>query len=142
MGRNTMSVTSPTGETQTLNTNYVPTDRSIQGSNFQVELDASAVYGGHFPEYPFRPAEYQQNWSGYRYFQTWDSLGGMFSGQDDYPIEYRNYVLRGNAVDTAQLLLYRNQPLQYAPAPIAISQYAIGTQQVYVGSDFSGGMYG
>jgi hypothetical protein len=141
-GYNALSKTNPTGTTQTLNTMYIPNTWSRQSSNFQQDFDAQAIYGGHYPEYPFRPAEYMQNWSGVRYFQTWDSLGGMWNNNEDYPTEYRKYITSGYASDTAQLLLYRNQPQQYAPAPIAISQYALNTQQVYVGSDFSGGMYG
>lgn len=141
MGLNSQSETSPTGTTQTLNTNYNAAARSIQQSNFQNDLDARAVYGGHFPGPPFRPAEYQQNWSGVPFWQTWDVIGGLLSGTG-YPTGYREYISRGNANDTVQLLLSRNQPQQYAPAPIAISQYALSTAQVYVGSDYSGGAYG
>lgn len=125
--------------TQTLNTNYNPYDREIQQSRFYNEIDYDAVYGGHYPSCPDRPAAYQENWSGILYWQSWDALGGMFSNNRDYPTEYRTYIMRGNANDTVQLLQYRNQPMQYSPAPIAIAQYAIGTQQVYIGSDFSGG---
>lgn len=141
MAGNTESETSPTGSTLTQNTSYNPYVWLRQSSNFQNELDSRAVYGGHFPSDPFRPAQYMQNWSGIEQWQTWDSLGGMFSAQRDFPTEYRQYITAGNAADTVQLLLYRNQPQQYAPAPIALSQYALNTQQVYVGSDYSGGGY-
>lgn len=142
MGYNTKSETNPTGSTQTLNTQYNPLDKSVTQSNFQVALGFDAVYGGHYPEFPFRPAEYQQNWSGSRYFQTWDELGGMFSADGNYEFNYRKYVTGGNVNATVQLLLSRNQPAPYAPAPIALQQYALNTQQVYVGSDYTGGYYG
>lgn len=139
MPLNTNSETSPTGGTLTLNTQYDPSVWDRRGSNFLVVQDASAVYGGHFPSDPYRPAQYMQNWSGVSQYQTWDSLGGMWNGIGDFPTEYRNYIVAGNVNDTNMLLLYRNAPAQYAPAPIAISQYALNTQQVYVGSDYSGG---
>src|SRR5215472_18633231 len=107
MSYNSKSNTSPTCSTQTTDVAYNPYDRSVLGSHFQVNLDAQAVYGGHYPEYPFRPAEYAQNWSGVRYFQTWNSLGGMFNGEGDYRTQYRQYVSRGNVDATAQLILYR-----------------------------------
>lgn len=137
MGLNSYSSTNPTEQTQTLNTNYNPYDRQIAQSNFQTDRDSLAVYGGHFPGEAFRPAGYQQDWSGLQYWQTW-SIAGAFLNENEYPVDYRAYITRGNAADTAQLLLYRNQPQQYAPAPIAISQYALNTQQVYVGSDYYG----
>lgn len=137
MGLNTQSETSPTGSTQTLNNFYDARARSVQQSNFQNDLDARAVYGGHFPGAPFRPAAYQQNWSGVPFWQSWDVIGGLFGGTG-YSNEYRALITRGNAGDAAQLLLSRNQPQQYAPAPIAISQYALSTSQVYVGgSDYA-----
>jgi hypothetical protein len=137
MSLNSQSATNPTGQTQTQNNFYNPAARSIQQSAYQNDLDATAVYGGHFPGAPFRPGQYAQNWSGVTYWQTWDVIGGLLNGAG-YPTNYREYVSRGGANDTVQLLLSRNQPQQYAPAPIAISQYALATQQVYVGSDYSG----
>lgn len=142
MGLNSQSETNPTGQTQTYDSFYDPRARAIQQSQFYNELDYNAVYGGRLPNEPFRPAAYQQNWSGLPQWQTWAAMGSYLT-PSEYPTGYRPLIARGNAADTAQLLLLRNQPQQYAPAPIAISQYALATQQVYIGgSDFSGGMYG
>lgn len=108
--------------------NTPPLDKIVQQSHFYRQVDFSATYGGHFPSDPYRPASYQQNYTGLPYFQTWNDL--------EFTPSYRT-LLQGNNVNaTASLLESRNLPLQYSSAPIALADYAVRQQMVYVGSDF------
>lgn len=87
--------------------------------------DYTAPTGGRVATGPNRLAQYQQNWSGMPYWQTWDVL--------EYPKEYRAYLKNDNVTQGALLMIARNPATRSAAAPIAIGQYALQTQQVYAG---------
>lgn len=136
---NTISETNPSGGTELpAATTMTPPLKTVAQSAFLNEYDTSAVYGGHYPSMPFRPAQYQQNWTGIHRWQTYAELGGFLSG-DGYPVMYRPLLVSGNAEMAYRVLEGRNRPVQYSAAPIAIQNYAINTQMVYNGSAFSGG---
>lgn len=117
---------------QTRDVSYRNNEKIVQNVRGADTGDYSATYGGHYPSGPNRIAVYQENWSGFSSWQTWDRL--------DNPLEYRQYLSRGNVSDTMQLLLVRNAPQPIQSAPIAIQQYALNTQLVYNGgSDYGNG---
>ena len=106
-----------------------PGERLVyQGTGVSVG-DFQAPMGGREATGPDRLAQYQQNWSGMGYWQTWDVL--------EYPKEYRSYLTNNNVGQNALLLIARNPATRASAAPIAIGQYALQTQQVYSGQEIN-----
>ena len=86
--------------------------------------DYTAPSGGPEPESPVRLALYMQNWTGITTWETWQN--------DSYDPRVRGLIAPTDQRDATNILA-RNPAHPYSPAPIAISQYALNTQQVYNG---------
>lgn len=104
----------------------------IPGNMKNVHYSAGITTGGGDPpiggwvhNLPFRLAKYGQNFTGQSTWQSWCDI--------NWRGEHNTVLPTNNALNTALLLMQRNQASPSTGLPIPLTDYALRTQQVYYG---------